>query len=57
MNYYLAWFTLVLLQDGATPLIIASFDGHTEIAALLLANKAEVNFADKVQQFKMFKYL
>jgi ankyrin repeat protein len=45
------------MQDGCTPAIVASFDGHTEIVALLLANKAEVNLADKVQRFKMFKYL
>ncbi len=44
------------MQDGATPAIIASFNGHTENVALLLANKADLNAADKVQQFKIFKY-
>ena len=45
------------MQDGATPAYIASAKGHTEILALLLANKADINAAMKVQQFKIFKYL
>jgi ankyrin repeat protein len=45
------------MQDGATPAYIASEQGHTEILALLLANKADINAATKVQQFKIFKYL
>jgi ankyrin repeat protein len=36
---------------------IASQYGHTEILALLLANKADINAATKVLQFKIFKYL
>jgi ankyrin repeat protein len=45
------------MQDGATAASIASQCGHTEILALLLANKADINAAMKVQQFKIFKYL
>jgi ankyrin repeat protein len=45
------------MQDGATPAFIASQNGHTEILALLLANKADINAASEVQQFKTFKYL
>ena len=45
------------MQDGFTPAYIASSKGHTEILALLLANKAGINAAMKVQQFKIFKYL
>jgi ankyrin repeat protein len=45
------------MQDGSTPAIVASVNGHTETVALLLANKAAINAADKVQQFKIFKYL
>ena len=45
------------MQDGSTPAMIASYNGYTETAALLLANKADVKVADKVQQFKIFKYL
>ena len=45
------------MQSGATPAYIASERGHTEILALLLANKADINAAIKVQQFKIFKYL
>jgi ankyrin repeat protein len=39
------------MQDGATPAYIASQEGHTETLALLLANKADINAADKVDQF------
>ena len=45
------------MQYGATPAYIASQNGHTEILALLLANKADINAAKKVHQFKIFKYL
>ena len=45
------------MQDGTTPAYAASFGGHTETMALLLANKADINAAKKVQQFKIFKYL
>jgi ankyrin repeat protein len=44
------------MQVGATPAYIASQNGYTEILALLLANKADINAALKVQQLKMFKY-
>jgi ankyrin repeat protein len=44
------------VQDGATPTYIASEEGHTEILALLLANKADINAARTVQQLKIFKY-
>ena len=43
------------MQDGFTPAYVASEHGHTETVALLLANKADINAADKVQQFKIFK--
>ncbi len=45
------------MQYGDTPAHKASDNGHTETVALLLANKADINAADKVQQFKIFKYL
>jgi ankyrin repeat protein len=45
------------MQDGFTPAYAASFDGHTETVALLLANKADINAADEVQQLKIFKFL
>jgi ankyrin repeat protein len=44
------------MQGGFTPAYIASQNGHTETVALLLANKADINAASNVQQFKMFKY-
>jgi ankyrin repeat protein len=40
------------IQDGDTPAIAASLNGHTETLALLLANKADVNSSNKVRQFK-----
>jgi ankyrin repeat protein len=45
------------MQDGFTPAYAASENGHTEIVALLLANKADINAATKVPQFNFFKYL
>jgi ankyrin repeat protein len=56
-HVYLTWLTLVCMQTGATTAFIASKYGHTETVALLLANKADINAATKVQQFKIFKYL
>jgi ankyrin repeat protein len=45
------------MQNGSTPAYIASQAGHTETLALLLANKADINAAIEVQQFKIFNYL
>ena len=45
------------MQDGITPAYIASDKGHTETLALLLANKADINAATQVHQFKLFKYV
>ena len=45
------------MQDGATPALLASTYGHMETLALLLANKADINAAEKVHQFKISKYL
>ena len=45
------------MQDGTTPAYKASEKGQTETLALLLANKADINAARKVQQFKIFNYL
>jgi hypothetical protein len=45
------------MQNGSTPAYIASLNGNTETLALLLANKADINAAIKVQQFKIIKYL
>ncbi len=52
MNYY-----SICMQDGTTPALIASQNGHTETLALLLANKADINAARKVHQLKTFVYL
>ncbi len=41
------------MQVGVNPAYIASLNGHTEILAILLANTADINAADKVQQFNI----
>jgi ABC-type molybdate transport system permease subunit len=43
------------LQDGFTLAIVASQEGHTQTLALLLANKANIDAASKVQQLKIIK--
>jgi ankyrin repeat protein len=45
------------MQDGWTPAHVASFNGHTETLALLPANKADINAANKVHQFKIFQFV
>jgi hypothetical protein len=45
------------MQCSGTPAFIATQYGRTEILSLLMADKADINAADKVQQFKIFKYL
>jgi hypothetical protein len=45
------------MQDGCAPAYAASQNGLTETLALLLANKADINAANKVHQFTIFKYL
>jgi hypothetical protein len=45
------------MQVGISPAFIASQNGHTQTLALLLANKADIKAASKVQQFKIFKYV
>jgi len=45
------------MQNGYTPAFVASHNGYTEIVALLLANKADINATEKVQQFKLFEYV
>jgi ankyrin repeat protein len=40
------------MQGGFTPAYVASRNGDTETMALLLANKADINAASKVHQFK-----
>jgi ankyrin repeat protein len=45
------------MQDGLTAASLASINGRTETLAFLLANKADIHAADKVHQFKIFKYL
>ena len=45
------------MQDCYIPVYAASQKGHTETLAILLANKADINAADKVHQLKIFQYL
>ena len=41
-------YTMLLSQDGATPLFIASHNGHSQVAELLLSKGANVNLSNKV---------
>jgi ankyrin repeat protein len=45
------------MQNGFTPAHEASENGRTEALALLLANKADINAASEVLQFKILNYL
>ena len=40
---------MLLSQDGATPLLIASQNGHSQVAELLLSKGADVNLPKQVQ--------
>ncbi len=44
------------MQYGFTPAYIASENGHTETLAVILSYKVDINAANMVQQFKIFKY-
>ena len=39
---------LLSVQDGVTPLIVASHEGHTSVVKLLLEAKAEIDVQNKV---------
>ena len=39
---------LLSLQDGVTPLIVASHKGHTSVVKLLLEAKAKIDVQNKV---------
>jgi hypothetical protein len=45
------------MQDVLTPAHIASEFGYTETMVFLLANKADINTANKEHQFQIFNYL
>ena len=38
-----------LTQDGATPLYIASHEGHSDVVNILMRNRSDINMAFKVQ--------
>ena len=37
-----------LIQDGATPLFVASEQGHSDVVNILIRNGADINLAWKV---------
>ena len=43
------------MQDGTTPLFIASRKGHTSVVSLLLDKGATVDLPDKVRMISQFK--
>ena len=45
-NYY--FFSVDHVQTGRTPLMLASFNGHVEVAKALIGSKAPVNTKNEV---------
>jgi ankyrin repeat protein len=46
----------LISQDGSTPALRASENGHTQTLALLLENKADVNAKDQVFYLSIFEF-
>ena len=42
-------------QDGYTPLLVASQNGHSQVAELLLSKEANVNLPEKVLYVSKYK--
>ena len=43
-----------LVQDGGTPLMAASFEGHADIAQTLIEAEAQINAQDEVKMFIVY---
>ena len=46
-----------LVQDGGTPLMAASFEGHADIAQTLIEAEAQINAQDEVKIFIVYTTL
>ena len=46
---FIEWLLYLLLQNGFTPLHLATQEGHTDMVSLLLEQKGDVNFKAKVE--------
>ena len=42
------WVVLFTLQDGASPVSVASQEGHKEVVQMLIEHGAHINSQDKV---------
>ena len=47
---------ILFIQDGKTPLLWASFYGHTAVVELLLLNNADVSICDKVYMYMYVRH-
>ena len=47
--------TIILSQDGATPLHIASQNGHSDIVTILIKSGANINMAMNVSDYILTK--
>ena len=48
LNFVMISISLVFMQDGSTPLYLASQEGHTDVVSVLIDRGATVNFPNQV---------
>ena len=51
-NCYIVTANVCFIQNGQTPLMTASFEGHVDIVRILIETQAQVNTQDKVCCYK-----
>ena len=53
LHIHLYVFSIFLTQIGATPLYIASENGHSDVVNILIRNRADVNLARNVWRYNV----